>query len=288
MDTQAFKWLAIAILLIIGLVGGFVPLWAKNVSQLGVHIAYAFSGGILAAVAMVHMLDDASGDLEDLGANFAKALSAGSSDDFPMGNALFLIGFFFICSIETVLHHTLGSHAYDCSGIELSGIEHEGGALENGLPQQQGRSTGNAAGWATLVGLTIHSFFEGVAMGVPTDASVVGALVLAVAAHKGFAAFAVSSVNLSLMKEGKKTLWILIVLWFALTGPVGMMIGMTLSNSLDSAGTAVVTALAAGSVLSVGVSEMLLPAFKSGHGLVWKVLSAWIGLLAMSLLGVWC
>merc|ERR1712129_363659 len=168
------------------------------------------------------------------------------------------------------------------------GIEDEGNTRENGLLQQQRRSAGNAAGWATLVGLTIHSFFEGVAMGVPMDASVVGALVLAVAAHKGFAAFAVSSVNLTLMKEGKRNTWILIILWFALTGPVGMMIGMTLSNSLDSSGTAVVTALAAGSVLSVGVTEMLLPAFKDGQGLGWKLLSAWIGLLAMSLLGVWC
>jgi len=163
---------------------------------------------------------------------------------------------------------------------------------EHGLIQQQGRtikgSAGNASGWATLVGLTIHSFFEGVAMGVPNDDSVVGALVLAVAAHKGFAAFAVSSVNLPWMKEGKKIVWILIVLWFALTGPVGMMTGMSLTSNLDSTGTAVIVALAAGSVLSVGVSEMLLPAFKDGKGLGWKVLAAWLGLLAMSLLGVWC
>lgn len=286
MDTIAFKWLAIVILLIIGLSGGFVSLWAKQVSQLAVHIAYAFSGGILAAVAMVHMLDDASSDLEGLGANFAKTLSSGKSDDFPMGNALFLVGFFFITSIEAVLHQTMGSHSYDHNAME-----HEGDARENGLLQQNGHktsNTANTAGWATLVGLTIHSFFEGVAMGVPTDDGVVGALVLAVAAHKGFAAFAVSSVNLELMQQGRRNLWILIVLWFALTGPVGMMIGMTLSNSLDSVGTSVVTALAAGSVLSVGVTEMLLPAFKERQGLGWKLLSAWIGLLAMSLLGVWC
>merc|ERR1719408_207700 len=146
---------------------------------------------------MVHMLDDASSDLEDLGASFAKALSDGSSSKFPMGNALFLVGFFFICSIETVLHQTCGSHADHHSGRDqdLESQPHED------VLMQRCRSTGSSAGWATLAGLTIHSFFEGVAMGVPSDASVVGALVLAVAAHKGFAAFAVSSVNLTLMKE---------------------------------------------------------------------------------------
>jgi zinc transporter ZupT len=294
MDTSTFKWLATALLLIIGLVGGFLPLWTKKVSQFGVHVAYAFSGGILAALAMVHMLDDASGDLQDLGVDFAKALSSGTKDDFPMGSALFLVGFFFISSIEAVLHHTLRPHGHDHSTIELAPGEaqatdqQQGETRENELLQHHGRNTGNAAGWASLAGLTIHSFFEGVAMGVPTDQSVVGALVVAVAAHKGFAAFAVSSVNLPLMSRGKQTLWILVVLWFALTGPVGMMIGMTLSDSLDSVGVAVVTALAAGSVLSVAVNEMLVPAFKSGQGLGWKILSAWIGLVAMSLLGVWC
>eukprot|EP00933_Yihiella_yeosuensis_P063702 TRINITY_DN66940_c0_g1_i1.p1 TRINITY_DN66940_c0_g1~~TRINITY_DN66940_c0_g1_i1.p1 ORF type:complete len:283 (-),score=36.53 TRINITY_DN66940_c0_g1_i1:195-1043(-) len=282
MDGIVFKWFAIVILLIIGLVGGFVPLWADKLSQLAMHIAYAFSGGILAAVAMVHMLDDASGDLEDLGADFAKALSSGSKDAFPMGSALFLIGFFFISSIEAILHHTLGHHADDSLPL------HEGNIRENGMVQQRGRTIGNTAGWATLVGLTIHSFFEGVAMGVPTDQSVVGALVLAVAVHKGFAAFAVSSVNIPLLNQGKRNLWIFIVLWFGLTGPVGMMVGMMLTSKLDSVGTAAVTALAAGSVLAVGVSEMLLPAFKDRQGLGWKLLSAWIGLLGMSLLGVWC
>jgi len=263
----------------IGILGGFMPLWVDKISKMAVHLAYAFAGGILGAVALVHMLDDASSDLEDVGASFAKALSNGKSDGFPMGIFLFLVGFFLISTIESILHHTLGHHEYDHSG--------HGDEGKQGMLTTEKASAANAAGWATLVGLTIHSFFEGVAMGVPTDESEVGALVIAVAAHKGFAAFACSSINMPLRELGKSGLWVFIVMWFALTGPVGMMIGLALTSDLDSVGVAVVTALAAGSVLSVGVTEMLLPALKDPEGLGWKLLAAWVGMLAMSLLGVW-
>merc|ERR1712004_947909 len=117
-------------------------------------------------------------------------------------------------------------------------------------------------------------------MGVPSGEYEVSALVIAVAAHKAFAAFANASANSQLLKKGMKTTWILLVLWFAFTGPAGMMIGMALTNSLDGVATAVVTVLAAGTVLSVGVTEMLLPAFKDGQGLGLKLLAAWSGMLA--------
>ena len=76
------------------------------------------------------------------------------------------------------------------------------------------------------------------------------------------------------------------MLWFVLTGHLSTMIGMALTDSLDGVTTAVVTALAAGSVISVGVSEMLLPAFKDGQGLGWKLLAAWSRILVMSLLSM--
>merc|ERR1712032_904196 len=124
-------------------------------------------------------------------------------------------------------------------------------------------------------------------MGVPDDEYQVGALIIAVAVHKGFASFANASANLQLMQDGKRTIWFLVVLWFALTSPVGMIIGMTLSRGLNPVGVALVTVLAAGSVLAVAVTEMLLPAFKDGQGLGRKLLAAWVGMFAMSLIGVW-
>ena len=90
-----------------------------------------------------------------------------------------------------------------------------------------------------------------------------------------------------MIKQGKHNLWNMVVVWFAVSGPLGMLIGMVASENLDSTGTAVITALAAGTLLSVGVTEMLLPAFKDGEGLTSKIFAACISMLAMSLLAVW-
>eukprot|EP01050_Picozoa_sp_SAG11_P023087 SAG11_NODE_4542_length_1859_cov_0.990909_1_plen_288_part_00 len=286
MELIAFKWVSIVVLLLFGLGGGFLPLKISTLSQVGVHIAYAFAGGVLAAVAVVHMLDDASGDLEEAGANFAKALGG---ESFPLANALFTIGFFFICSVEAVLQHKLGAHAHG-SGHEPDSSQSETGLQsERGLLPGKGESGSSAAaGWATLVGLSIHSVVEGVAAGAVDDAASAGAVVLAIACHKGFAAFANASVNLPMMQQpDKRILWFILVIWFAVSGTLRMIIGIVVTDDLDGVSTAVVTALAAGTLLSVGFSEMLLPSFQNGEALEWKIFSASTSMLAMSLLAVW-
>eukprot|EP00929_Paragymnodinium_shiwhaense_P050662 TRINITY_DN2550_c0_g1_i3.p1 TRINITY_DN2550_c0_g1~~TRINITY_DN2550_c0_g1_i3.p1 ORF type:complete len:225 (-),score=31.70 TRINITY_DN2550_c0_g1_i3:906-1499(-) len=179
MDIVAMKLLSAAFFLVVGLIGGFLPAKVSKLSPVAMHVAYAFAGGILAAVAVVHMLDDASGDLQDMGAHFAKALGGKDDAVFPMGNALFLIGFFFICSVEAFLHHKLGADAkYDHNG-------HSGGLDNNLLTAEVGDPRGtvtggvdNAAGWATVVGLTIHSTVEGVAAGAVRDETQAAMVVL--------------------------------------------------------------------------------------------------------------
>ena len=303
MELVAFKWLSIVILLLFGLVGGFLPLKISKLSQVGVHIAYAFAGGVLAAVAVVHMLADASGDLVEAGANFAKALGGDDDAVFPLANALFTIGFFTICSVEAVLHHKLGAHAMTAHGHsghepDLTQSDHLasrwsdiGLHSETGLLPESGvTGSSAAAGWATLVGLSIHSVVEGVAAGAVADPASAGAVVLAIACHKGFAAFANTSVNLPMMQQhDRRNSRVILVIWFAVSGPLGMIIGMVVSHdlNLDSVGTAVVTVLAAGTLLSVGVSEMLLPSFQDEAALGWKIFSASTSMLAMSLLAVW-
>lgn len=273
MNLVAFKLVAAAVWLCIGLIGGFAPLKLSQISQVAMHITYAFAGGILAAVAVVHMLASASGGLEDTGTSFANALGGG--DGFPLGNALFLIGFFLISFIEALLHHNLGASKYDQSGHDQDHTQ----------PLTDGGN--NAGGWATLVGLSIHSIVEGIATGAVTDEKQEFFVVLAVVCHKGFAAFANASANISLLRNGQQTFWKLIVLWFAFTGPIGLLIGLAASANLDGVGTDVITALAAGSLLSVGVSEMLLPAFSEGRCLGWKLLVAASSMLVMALFKVW-
>lgn len=277
MDITTFKIISMVIMFFVALIGGFLPMKVSSISKVAMHTAYAFAGGILAAVAMVHMLADASEDLEDAGKQFAMWLGQDEDDaDFPMGNAIFLLGFFCISFVEVILHHTLGGahHSHHHSG--------EGG---EGLLETE--NTANAAGWATVVGLTIHSLFEAMAAGAGEDETQVGFVIFAIAVHKGFAAFAYASVNLPLLRQGKKSLWIGIVMWFVITFPLGMGLGMALTSAVEGAGLAAVTSFAAGTLLSVAITEMILPAFQDGKGLGLKLFMATISMLAMSLLAVW-
>ena len=286
--------MSIVVLLLFGLVGGFAPLKMSQLSRASVDIAYAFAGGILPAVAVVHMLDDAGGELEEAGKAFAQALGGDDDAVFPLANTLFMVGLFTILSMEAILHHKVGVHAHDDSSNEHGPTQAktEPSAETDLLPERSKSHDADSsatAGCATLVGLSIHSVVEGVAAGsIPSeDQAALGAVVFAIACHKGLAAFAVGSVNLPMIKQGKRNLWNMVVIWFAMSGPLGMLIGMMARDSLDSTGTAVVTALAAGTLLSVGVTEMLVPAFKGGEGLISKIFAACISMLAMSLLAVW-
>ena len=124
---------SIAVLLLFGLVGGFAPLKVSQLSQTSVDIACAFAGGILAAVAVVHMLDDAGGELEESGKAFALALGGGDDAVFPMANTLFMVGVFAILSVEAILHHKVGGHAHGNSNDHYATQVHGHGYVRRSL-----------------------------------------------------------------------------------------------------------------------------------------------------------
>merc|ERR1712048_1340292 len=193
-----------------------------------------------------------------------------------------LMGFLLITIIETLLHHKLGNsfHAGEAPAHKQ---------IEQGLTHAEVAASPESisGGWATVVGLSIHSIVEGVATGAGNDAGAVGFVVLAIICHKGFAAFAVGSANLSLWRAQKRMLWAGLVTWFALTGSVGILVGMAASADLEGQATAAVTAVAAGSLLSVGITEMLMPALSDPKCIGVKLALATTSTCAMSLLAVW-
>jgi zinc transporter ZupT len=300
MNLSAFKYLSAAVLLVVALIGGLLPLKIKNLAPVAMHIANSFAGGILIAVGCVHMLPDASGDLEDAGKAFSKALGGDEDSAFPIANALFLIGFILILNFETVLHHKVPGHVHNDGArreAELVLNQNLNGHACSG--QNTGTSTSttqalpletvvsNVGGWATLVGLSVHSVVEGVAAGASSDEAQTGYIMLAIACHKGFASFANGSANIALLQGGRRCLWIALVVWFSLSGSLGIVIGLAASDNIGGAASACVTALAAGTLLSVGITDMLMPAFTDKGYLGLKVAMATFSTLVMTLVAVW-
>jgi hypothetical protein len=110
-----------------------------------------------------------------------------------------------------------------------------------------------------LIALSFHSIVAGMALGIAENAF--ESLLIAILAHKGFAAFALShSFVQSRNEEGSMTFsncqiagW---MGFFACTTPVGILIGTGIRTEIDNTTTAVLTAVASGTFLFVGIVEI--------------------------------
>ncbi|CAL1154460.1 unnamed protein product [Cladocopium goreaui] len=268
-------------LFIVALSGAALSKCVANFSPKIVRVSNALAGGILLAVTLVHMLADASDQMEEPGVAMAVFLSGNkSAEAFPLGYVLLGIGFLTILSVEVfLLEKESEAHV-----MEDSGSENESNADEQPRAVLPGKSL--TAGMSALVGLCLHSFIAGTATGAADDMSEFSEVLIAVIAHKLFAAFSAGSLLLDTVSV--RAWWTLLILLSLMT-PLGIGLGTFLASSFEGAGAAALICFAAGSLLCVAVYHMLLPSLILGKG-NWKkrsFLASFFGFCSMSLLAVW-
>eukprot|EP00931_Biecheleriopsis_adriatica_P006938 TRINITY_DN108281_c0_g1_i1.p1 TRINITY_DN108281_c0_g1~~TRINITY_DN108281_c0_g1_i1.p1 ORF type:complete len:291 (+),score=58.36 TRINITY_DN108281_c0_g1_i1:42-914(+) len=289
MAAAALVAVAALIYFLTALAGGLAVIYISGLSLRWKQLCNALAGGVLIGVALCHMLADSLEGVESWGKAISKALGGDPDDAYPIGLALAGCGFFLVVGLE----YLLGGHSHGESHStekKAQGME----ALESGSECTSDESEvaadggdGGIVGIATLVGLTIHSLIEGVATGAAESDDTLSVLVLAVVLHKGFAAFAVSTSLVELRKR-RKALWWALVVFFALTSPVGIAIGAILTSQFPPTLSAFLQCLAAGTLLAVGIGDMIYPAFEDIG--VWKrrkLFAAVFGFFSMALLAVW-
>ena len=130
-----------------------------------------------------------------------------------------------------------------------------------------------------LLALSLHSFFEGIAIGLQDEVSKLVNLFVGVVVHECLVAFAIG-INLAQQKLKLSTL-IKLSLFFSSTIPVGIALGLVIGAAHDSlAGqitSAIIQAVAAGTFYHVIFLEMLPAEINAvGDGL-WKVLFLFLG-----------
>jgi len=292
MNLTLFKAITGIILFVVAVIGAFLPLKVAQVSDSLMKVCNAFAGGILIAASICHMLADANGDLEDAGMAVNKFLNGGEADEpFPLGYALFILGFFLPILIEVVLDPHAGQPGHAAHGGTTDTEMAKEGSPEASLTGQSMVSNvaknATVASYATLIALVIHSSIEGIAAGATSDPDDAFAIVLAIICHKGFAAFALGSTTLPLRSQGKAFLWAASLLIFCAATPLAMIIGAALQSNLEGTAVASVTCAAAGSLLAIGVNEMLVPSLSNAKHPMANCLVALAAAVAMSLLAAW-
>lgn len=260
------------------------------ISPKWMQLCSAFAGGVLVAVSLCHMVADNQEDLEPWGNAINRALGGDPNEAFPVGMVLAGLGFFGII----VLEQMVGEHDHSNDDPESdrpeSDLESNTSSVSAPGSKQKGESValqGNStfAGVSTLVGVTIHSIIEGVAMGASQSDFALGLLTLAVLCHKFFATFAVAS---SLQGTGGQALWWGVCTLQAATGPLGMLVGAIASADLDGKASAALQCTAGGTLLAIGITHMLIPALEDTG--VWKKRKSFAAILAfvaMGSLAIW-
>mmetsp|Transcript_24757 Transcript_24757/g.35663 ORF Transcript_24757/g.35663 Transcript_24757/m.35663 type:complete len:333 (-) Transcript_24757:259-1257(-) len=288
-DSTCVSWKIgfLFIILVGALAGGLAPLLFTGKSLRTRTISQALllcSGGVLLAIAIVHMMEDA---IENL-LPFQEAYWS----DYPFAFTMLMIGFLLDHLIESVGGYYFGKYLEKRTArvnggdgkeyMENSAPE-DHDKLEEGLAEselsigeQKKKSKSEEAYFliaasAGYFGLSVHSVLAGLTLGLG-DWETALSMFVAIISHKIFAAFAVAS---NLLKA-KPAWWIYftVITCFALTTPVSIGIGMGIAGIVGDIAKGTLLALAAGMLLYVGTVHTLEHAMKDNLlSPIWAYLS---------------
>ncbi|KAG2429027.1 hypothetical protein HXX76_011269 [Chlamydomonas incerta] len=148
-----------------------------------------------------------------------------------------------------------------------------------------GRKLSFATAVLLAAALCIHSILEGMALGAQVSMRSTEDIMVAIAAHKGLAAYALGA---SIVESGASSarFWTVIGCFAAAT-PLGIGIGYGLSSSANSRPGAALSALASGTFLYVAFMEVIPKELADGKHRLLKMGVFLLGYGLMSLLAVW-
>ena len=133
----------------------------------------------------------------------------------------------------------------------------------------------NMSPYLLMLALSVHSVFEGLALGLAKTETSCMNMTIAILAHKGTAAL---SLGISLVKAFPNEMgfirWLITI--FNIATPLGVVIGMIVSNAGDIY-CVVFSSIAAGTFLYIACTEIIVQEFAVGDQRWWKLLFYMIG-----------
>eukprot|EP00090_Calanus_glacialis_P032863 TRINITY_DN54438_c0_g1_i1.p1 TRINITY_DN54438_c0_g1~~TRINITY_DN54438_c0_g1_i1.p1 ORF type:complete len:314 (+),score=93.11 TRINITY_DN54438_c0_g1_i1:71-1012(+) len=238
----------------------------------------SFGGGVILTSCLTHMLPDVNEVLQE-------ALDNNTFPDsgLPVAEIFVLAGFLMIYLLEEVVHLILvltGNLKPDGAGGHGHSHEHLEVPIEEGIQA-------TARGFLVVLALSIHDFFEGIALGVCKRATSVWFLLLAFASHKWVIS---GTLGLNWARSPvKAVVSMLYMTVFCGISPVGVAVGMALKQSGEDQGGAaliVFQGLATGSLLYVVFFEILEKERKKAVPGVLQALCLSLGYIFMVCLGL--
>lgn len=264
--------------------------------------ATAFGGGFLLAVAFVHILPEAT----------CLALDS-TFGDFPWAPTALTAGYLALASVETLalrIAESAGTtklwcrppaRPHECAAARVTvslvadtdGSTGREQALLPGMEANESQTsiqgltapgfTRAVSAIAATAGLTVHSWLEGLALGLRNDWGDFVVIAVTIAVHKLFAAVALGAVlEGSTLRAARR--WAAFM--FCTATPVGMALGWMLLDLTACTVSAPFSAFSAGSLVWVAVHEVIGPSLHGERACV-ALCATWLGFALMTLVAVW-
>jgi len=298
MEPNTAKYIAMALLVVVSFFLGFLPLkigkyflhtdstWKNTLTS----ILLCFGGGVLFATSFIHILPEVRENIEEW-VELSGVDLGHASEKFS--EIILCAGFFLIYFVEEAVHAFLDSgihhHQSETMQIHRSFSIHSQ-ACEAGTDVEKSTdfivapdsttsnyktfddqdskpskgklkvTSSDLRDFFTVLALSFHAVFEGLAVGLEEDYQGVWLLFAAVAAHKYVISFCLG-VELYAVRT-RLTIYILYMTVWVVMSPIGIAIGILITNHAEQGSgyylaVGVLQALAGGTIIYVVVFEVL-------------------------------
>ncbi|CAJ0919977.1 unnamed protein product [Ranitomeya imitator] len=226
--------------------------------------------------------------------------------DYPMGSLILSLGFFFVLFIErVVLHISMRSQSSNQVGVPLPSTtrspdanisEKRDSSSEIAMPPEDLHihvhpkiySLSSFRSLILFCSLSVHSVFEGLAIGLQPKYVSALQIAIAVLIHKGIIVF---SLSLKLIQSRTTQVWLaLYIVIFSLMSPIGITIGIVVTlkkNSVITLVQAILEGISSGTFVYVTFLEILPLELKSGKRPFLSLFSIVIGFSVMAVIAIW-
>lgn len=283
-------------LLCLTLIFGLIPArmkWFHDTSGTETHkvvlsFVSCFAGGVFLSACLLDIIPDYLSDIQE------QLQIRGLDDGFPLAEFIMACGFFTVLILEKIVlsfreRHRSGEtapllapagHGHAHGNHTLSNLEGSGHHVH---VDHQAHSSFRS--FILFFSLSLHSVFEGLAIGLQTTDTKVLEICIAILVHKSIIVF---SLAVKLVQSAVKPIWVAIyVTVFAVMSPLGIAIGIIVIEAELKAGAfiqAVLEGMAAGTFIYITFLEILPHELNSPERPLLKVLFLLFGFSVMAAL----
>ncbi|DBA78801.1 TPA: hypothetical protein ACH3X1_008697 [Trebouxia sp. C0004] len=285
-------------ILVISTIGVFIPFFTYKAKLTSVYfLLRAFAAGVVLTTGYVHVLGDAFPILTDP--------CLGLSTTYPWAMTIATAASLFTFNLEWILHKTFhqrlmrDAERFDAEA-PLPAARTDSNDDVAKAADRKVRLTAIQHGvisYTFEAGIIFHSIFIGITLGISSNADTVRSLMIALFFHQGNEGLAL---GVLFVKAGyNRVKYVLLAAAFILVTPLGVAIGIGVSNNYNGESKAalgtegVFDAVSAGILIYNGLCDLILPTFSDDElPRSWTMQAAGFGALytgatIMALIGKW-